>query len=89
MEAANGHLQLAKFAKQILSVGQKLVQGRVKQPYCHRQSGHLTEDADEVTALQRQKSFEGLLASADAIRKDHLAHGSKPLITKEHVFSAA
>src|SRR2546423_10474893 len=65
------------------------MQRRIQQTNGDRKAGHLAEDADEVATLQRQKFFEGLLSGADAIGKNHLAHGSQTLIAKEHVLSAA
>ena len=82
------HLQFGQFAQQLIDVWQKLMQRRIEQTNGYRQAGHLAKDADEVAALQRQQFLQRFLASADAVRKNHLAHCGQSLIAKEHVLSA-
>src|SRR5436190_7940756 len=60
---------------------------RIQQPNCHRKSRHFTEDADEVTALQRQQLIERLFAGAHTVRQNHLAHRRQTLIAKKHMLS--
>ena len=64
------------------------MQRRVEQPNRDWKAGHLAKDANEVTALQRQKFFQSLLARAGAVGKNHLAHARQALVAEKHVFSA-
>src|SRR5262249_32797088 len=67
---------------------QKLVERRIQKANSHREARHFAEDADEIAALQRQKFFQRLLARANAISENHLAHRRQTLIAEEHVFGA-
>ena len=86
--AAHRHFQFRQLTEQIVDAGQELVQRRIEQTNSHRQSGHLSKDADEVSALQRQQFFERFLARADALRQNHLAHCRQSFLAEEHVFGA-
>src|SRR5436190_17039836 len=62
---------------------------RIEQANRDRIAGHLTKDANEVAALQRQQLLESFLARAYAVGENHLAHRGQSLIAEEHVFRAA
>src|SRR5882724_6149174 len=87
IRAFQRHLQFRQLIRQLFSVRQKLMERRVKQSDRHGQAGHLTKDTDKVSTLQRQQLFERLLASADTLGKNHLAHSGEPLVSEEHVLS--
>ncbi len=75
--------------KQLLTVGQKLVQRRVEQPDRHREAGHLPQDPLEILFLHRQQLLQGRFPLGIVAGQDHPPHQRHPLLLHEHVLGAA
>src|SRR5256884_2805279 len=91
----------AEFLRQLLLlgaiVGHKFVKRRVDQANGDGKAVHGFEDADEITALERQEPVERSHAGFLVVRENHLLNGTLALVAllrelkigEEHVFGAA
>ena len=68
---------------------QKLVQGRVKQPDCHRQSVHDREQFDKILPLHWQQFRQRRTSALRVIRENHFPHRHNPLALEEHMLRPA
>ena len=72
----------------LLGFGKKLVQGRIKEPYGHRQAVHHLEDIDKVFPLHGKDLFEGFFSARRVVRQNHLTHRLDLFGIEEHMLGA-
>jgi hypothetical protein len=89
-ELLDGHPHRPRELLELLRLGrQKLVERRIEEADRDGQPAHLSKEADEVFALEREQLRQRGGAAARVVGQDHLAHPLDALLFEEHVLRAA